>query len=46
MVYLARVNADEVKPKAADDAAAVAWFPLDELPELAFDHAMILARVG
>jgi 8-oxo-dGTP diphosphatase len=45
VVYLARVNFGDVKPKAADDAAAVAWFPLDELPELAFDHAKILDRV-
>lgn len=44
VVYLARVNANELKPIAADDAAAVAWYPLDKLPKLAFDHAMILAR--
>jgi 8-oxo-dGTP diphosphatase len=44
VVYLARVNPDEVKPQAADDAEAVAWYPLDELPVLAFDHAMLLAR--
>lgn len=42
VVYLVRVNPADVRPKAADDAAAVGWFPLDELPELAFDHAMIL----
>lgn len=28
---------------AGDDAAAVAAFPLDELPPLAFDHAQIVA---
>jgi 8-oxo-dGTP diphosphatase len=44
VVYLVRVTADELKPVAADDAEALAWFPLDELPALAFDHAMILAR--
>lgn len=44
VVYLARVNANELKPIAADDAEAVAWYPLDKLPKLAFDHAMILAR--
>ena len=44
VAYLARVNVDELKPVAADDAEEVAWFPLDELPALAFDHAMILAR--
>jgi 8-oxo-dGTP diphosphatase len=44
VAYLVRVNADELKPVAADDAEAVGWFPLDELPEMAFDHARILAR--
>jgi 8-oxo-dGTP diphosphatase len=44
VVYLARVTAGELTPIAADDADEVGWFPLDELPALAFDHAMILAR--
>ncbi|MDY3560839.1 NUDIX hydrolase [Gemmata sp. JC673] len=45
VVYLARIEADAVKPVAADDASAVGWFALDELPTLAFDHAMLLGRV-
>ena len=45
IAYLARVHRDQVKPVAADDAASVEWFPLDELPKLAFDHAAILQRV-
>ena len=45
VVFLARVDADEVKPVAGDDAAAADWFPLDAPPELAFDHGMILQRV-
>jgi 8-oxo-dGTP diphosphatase len=45
VVFLARVDADEVKPVAGDDAAAADWFPLDKLPGLAFDHAMIVQRV-
>jgi 8-oxo-dGTP diphosphatase len=43
VVYLARVNPRQIKPKAADDAAEVGWYRLDELPPLAFDHEQILA---
>jgi 8-oxo-dGTP diphosphatase len=31
------------EPKAASDAAEVAWFPADALPPLAFDHGDIIA---
>jgi 8-oxo-dGTP diphosphatase len=44
VVYLARVNASQVKPRAGDDAAEVGWFSLNRLPPLAFDHRDILAR--
>ena len=44
VAYLVRVKPDELKPVAADDAAEVGWFALDELPPMAFDHAMILGR--
>jgi 8-oxo-dGTP diphosphatase len=44
VVYLVRVNADDLKPVAADDAEAVGWFRLDKLPGMAFDHNMILGR--
>jgi 8-oxo-dGTP diphosphatase len=43
VVYLAEVRPGTVKPQAADDAAAVAWFSLQRPPQLAFDHAAILA---
>ena len=32
----------ELPACAGDDAAKVQWFPLDKLPELAFDHQQIL----
>lgn len=32
----------EFKPSAGDDAAKASWFPMDVLPELAFDHQQIL----
>lgn len=46
VVFLGWVNADELKATAADDAAEVGWFPLDQPPELAFDHDMILKRAA
>ena len=43
-VFWARVDAATANAVADDDAAEVGWFDLDELPEMAFDHAMILGR--
>jgi 8-oxo-dGTP diphosphatase len=33
---------EESAPQAGDDAANAQWFPLEQLPELAFDHQLIL----
>ncbi|WP_416898335.1 MAG: NUDIX domain-containing protein [Minwuia sp.] len=42
VAFLARF--DEQPPaEAADDAAELHWFPADDLPPLAFDHARIIA---
>ena len=33
---------EEAIPMAGDDAANAKWFPLSQLPELAFDHQLII----
>ncbi len=43
VVYLARIPA-RVEVKGADDASDACWFAVDRLPELAFDHAAIVAN--
>ena len=42
VAYYAITQVREVK--GADDAAIAIWFPLDELPQLAFDHKSILEK--
>lgn len=42
VVYLARIPA-RVAAKGGDDAKDARWFAVDELPELVFDHAVIVA---
>lgn len=43
VVFYAFLN-EEMDAYAGDDAAKAQWFPLDQLPELAFDHQQILAE--
>ena len=42
LVYWTTVDGSTLTPQAADDAQALAWHPLDQLPDLAFDHAGII----
>jgi len=40
MAFLCKAKKGQAK--AGDDAAETWWFPLDDLPELAFDHAKMV----
>lgn len=42
VAFWTEVNPAKIQPKAGDDAAETGWFPLHDLPPLAFDHARIL----
>ena len=43
VAHYALVKLSDHKAKAATDAAEAEWFPISELPMLAFDHADIMA---
>lgn len=44
IAYFTKVNREAVTPRADTDAANVQWFSINALPDLAFDHAEILAK--
>jgi len=44
VAYYALIPFDRLQPKAATDARMAELFSMNELPELAFDHARILRR--
>jgi 8-oxo-dGTP diphosphatase len=44
VAYLALAPADGLRIQAGDDAADARWFPLDDLPHLAFDHDQVIGR--
>lgn len=44
IAFLGEVGMEPPEVTAADDAAEARWFPLADLPPLAFDHAEIIAQ--
>jgi 8-oxo-dGTP diphosphatase len=42
VAYFALVSRDTIRLRASTDAADVSWYPVDEIPSLAFDHNRIL----
>ena len=42
IAFLAFVRQEKYEVIAGDDAAQAQWFPISELPELAFDHKEII----
>ncbi|MBC7388275.1 MAG: NUDIX hydrolase [Opitutaceae bacterium] len=44
VAFAAWINMQKTKPVAGDDAKNVKWFSLNEIPPLAFDHAIILKK--
>lgn len=43
VAYFALIDATKLDPHAGTDATGVGWFDVDDLPELGFDHAKMIA---
>lgn len=44
VAYYTFVNRHDLKPSAGDDAREFRWFPIHDIPKLAFDHREILDK--
>lgn len=44
IIFMGRVDSTDISPLAGDDAEAIEWFEIGELPPLAFDHHEILQK--
>lgn len=42
LAFIGLTPIDEHRPRADTDADSVAWYPIDDLPLLAFDHAQVI----
>ena len=45
VVYYGFINGSKEPIQAGDDANDAEWFPVNKLPELAFDHSVILKKI-
>jgi len=44
VVFYALIK-EQLKAKGSDDAARAVWFPVEDLPQLAFDHQQIISKL-
>jgi 8-oxo-dGTP diphosphatase len=44
VMFFAIVDMNHIECKAGDDAAEISWFSVSDLPQLAFDHEMVIRK--
>ncbi len=45
VIFTAKVDPTAIHPKGGDDAQVAEWWPVHDLPPLAFDHSEILEKI-